>query len=498
MRTLRSQLILSHILPLLILIPLFGIALIYVLETQVLLPNLSDELVQQANLLVDIAADYPGIWTNPAQAQAFVARFGAHHRARTMLIDPHARLLASSDPDMDEQADQPLNLPDLAPVLAGQPSAQLKYSQNLHTEIVDVLVPVFGPNGQVVGIIRLTHQLSSVFEQFLRLRYLIGGTLTVELLLGLVIGLVLALDIEYSLRQVTEAIYKLANGQQRISLPEKGPQEIRLLLRAFNTLTERLHDLEEGRQRLLANLVHELSRPMGALKSAVEALLKGGDNTPFRQELLEGMAAEIQRLYPLLDNLTELRGQALGSFELNCRPTPLGHWLAQTISPWRTVAQTKALSWQVTMPDSLPVLKIDPDRLAQALGNLLSNATKYTPENGSISILVNIAAEGIWIRVCDTGPGVAANEQERIFEPFYRSSASSYVSQGMGLGLTISRDLVVAHGGRLEVESNHEQGSCFSIWLPRLLIISDDAVAGGQVSSTNTKPKTGNLILIDP
>jgi signal transduction histidine kinase len=117
------------------------------------------------------------------------------------------------------------------------------------------------------------------------------------------------------------------------------------------------------------------------------------------------------------------------------------------------------------IPDSLPVVEIDPDRLAQVLGNLLSNAIKYTPE-GTVSVEAFVQDDELTITVGDTGIGIPPSEQEQIFEPFYRSQRDRRFPQGMGLGLSIARDLVLAHGGRLDVESAAGRGSRFSIRLP--------------------------------
>jgi signal transduction histidine kinase len=288
-------------------------------------------------------------------------------------------------------------------------------------------------------------------------------------LLGGAVGLVLALNLERSLRHVTEAIHGIASGQQLIPLPERGPEEIRLLLRAFNSLVERLHNLEVTRRQLLANLVHELGRPLGALQSAAQALLKGADqDAAFRRELLEGIVTTIQRLQPLLDNLAQLHGQVLGTLELNRQPTLLKEWLLQVLAPWREAAQEKGLSWQINLPPDLPSLTIDADQLAQAVGNLLSNAVKYTPPGGAISIDAGIETEAVWIRVSDTGRGIIPEEQEQVFSPFYRSYTNQRFPQGMGLGLSIARNLVTAHGGHITLESQPGQGSRFTIWLPLL------------------------------
>jgi len=468
MRSLRTRLILSHILPLLVIVPLVGIALIYFLETQVLLPNLSAELIRQASLTADIASDHPDIWQNSTSARTFVARFSVYHQSQVMLLDPTGKLLASSNPNDSERLGQTIELAHLPQVLAGENSVRINYSQNLQAEIAEVLIPVVGPNQRVVGVIRLTHQLSTVFEQFSRLRYLIASILAVELLLGAGVGMVLALDLERSLRRVSSAILGVAYGQQLTTLPEQGPEEIRQLLRAFNTLTERLHMLEETRRRLLANLVHEVGRPVGALQSAIQALLNGADrDEAFRYELLVGMEAEVQRMQPLLNNLIELHDRILGDLELNPRPITLSNWLPPTLAPWREAVQAKGLHWQAAIPPSLPVLEVDPDRLAQVLGNLLSNALKYTPVGGTASVEAGLENEAVWIRVSDTGPGMTEEEQVHIFEPFYRSQRDRRFPQGLGLGLTIAQDLIVAHRGRLDVESQPGQGSRFTIWLPQ-------------------------------
>jgi signal transduction histidine kinase len=161
-----------------------------------------------------------------------------------------------------------------------------------------------------------------------------------------------------------------------------------------------------------------------------------------------------------------IRDRVLGSLELDLRSTDLNDWLARVIAPWREAALDKKLEWQAEIAAGLPTLAVDPDRLAQALGNLLSNAVRYTPEGGQISVSAESAADGVRIHVNDTGPGIQAEERERIFTPFYRGSAVRRFSDGMGIGLTIAQDLVKAHGGRLQLDSQPGKGSRFTIFLP--------------------------------
>lgn len=467
MRTLRSRLILSHILPLLLLAPLIGLALVYLVETQILLSTVSNELAVQAAQTARLTGDQPTIWTNPAAAQRFLAAVTVQRQLQITLLDPEGTLLAASTSTFNgDRPGQPLDPANLAGALAGNSSVRVAYSVNLQAESIEVLAPVVNPDREIVGVVRLSRQLSDMSDQFVRLRYLVLGVTAVELLIGAVIGLVLALGLERSLRRVTGAIYGIASGRRWQTLPEQGPAEIRLLLRAFNTLIDRLRVLEESRRNLLANLVHEIGRPLGAMQSAIQALLSGAEADPaLRRELLTGMDEQTKRLQPLLDNLAQLHGQLLSTWELHSQPIDLREWLPRTVSPWREAAHAKGLHWQLDVSAALPIVEVDPDRLAQVLGNLLSNAVKYTAE-GTISVAARPQNEEVVIVVSDTGPGVAADEQERIFEPFYRSQRDKRFPQGMGLGLSIARELITAHCGRLELESYPGQGSRFVVRLP--------------------------------
>jgi two-component system sensor histidine kinase BaeS len=469
MNTLRTRLILSHLLPTLIIIPLMGLALVYVLETQVLLVNVSRELTEQAALVAAMANERSGIWYDSTQAGSFVARMSPQLTARVMLLDARGYLLASSNPADAAGTGQPLELPGLSTALAGETDVRIDYRQVLYAEVADVLVPVVGPDQQVVGIVRLTHQLAGIYERFLRLRYLILGVLVAGLLLGVVVGWALALNVGRPLRQVTKVVFGIATGEQWTYLDERGPEEIRLLLRAVNSLVERLKGLEQARRQLLANLVHELGRPLGALRSANQALLGGADQDgALSRELLVGMDEEVSRLQRLLDDLARLHDQVLGTLELERRPTALADWLPLVLAPWREAAHAKGLNWRATIPAELPGMEIDPDRLAQAVSNLLSNAIKYTLSGGSVSVEAGAEDGGVWIQVSDTGPGIEPEEQGFIFNSFYRGRSAGRFPQGMGLGLTIARDLVIAHGGELKVDSTPGQGSRFTIHLPLL------------------------------
>ena len=470
MHTLRVRLVLSHILPLVVVVLLAGLVLDYVLETRILLTNLASELTGEATLVAKLAGDNPQIWNDPAQAQPFLDHLAPSLSliASAMLVDSKGRLMASTESTDAERLGKVLHeIPSLDRVLAGEVEVRTTHSWYAQADAVDVLVPVWGPDHRVIGAIRLTHRQANIYEQILTLRHLILSVLVVGLLLGTGLAWALAINLGRSLRQVTQAVHRLASGQRHEPLVERGPQEIHQLLYAVNTLVERLQALEKTRRQLLANLVHELGCPLGALLAAVQALQGGADqDEALRHELFSGMVEEIGLLRRLLDDLIQLHDRVSGALELEPQPVSLTDWLPVVLGSWREAAYAKGLNWQTMLVADLPVLEIDPNRMAQALGNLLSNAVKFTPSGGTVSVDAGIKDSEVWIKVSDTGPGIAPDEQPHIFTPFYRGHSGRRFLQGMGLGLSIARDLVVAHGGRLEVTSTPGQGSCFIVWLP--------------------------------
>jgi two-component system sensor histidine kinase BaeS len=466
-QSLRDRLLLSHMLPVLLVVPIIGIALIYVLETNILLPALAEELTGRAQLVAKLAVTRPEVWYIEADAQAFVNELQVNSPARIELFDQTGRLLASSDPADAERLGLIFQHQAMPQALAGEYSVRTTYSRQLHAEIADVLYPVTAADGQVVGVIRLSHRLATVQDLFLEVRYLIISVLAFGLGVGIAVGLLLALSMGRSLRQATQAVVDLSRGNLTRVQGEHGPTEVRLLLRAVNNLAGRLHSLEQARRQLLANLVHELGRPLGAVHSAIWALMgKAGSDEQTRPELLAGMEGEVIRLERLLDDLAQLHDQVLGALELDRQPINLTTWLPQTLISWEQAAIARQLQWSLVVPADLPPLEADPTRLAQTISNLVSNAIKYTPEAGSVTVSAGQKKDQIWIRVEDSGPGIPVEEQAKIFDPLYRGTSRGRFPQGMGLGLNIARNLAVAHGGIIEVDSRPGQGSAFTLWLP--------------------------------
>ncbi len=465
MRSLRSRFIFSHLLPILLVVPLVTIILLYLLETQILLTDMSEDITEKANLIAQTVNGRPELLQNRPQAESFLAGVSIYIDEGILLINPQGNVIASSEILADEMAENDVDLSGLETAVTGDRSLVVTYGLTEQEAIV--LVPVRDINQQLIGIVGVTDTLASAASQIGGLRTLVFLGLLLELLLGIIVGIIMARRLERPITRTMAAVVDIALGREIEPVPIKGPKELRELAQAVNTLAERLYLLEETRRRSLANIVHELARPLGAIRSAVYVLRHGADDDPhIRDELLYGIEESVENMQPLLDDLALLHGQVQGTIQLERHPVAISDWLPPLLLPWRAVAQEKGLQWQTDIPPTLPTLNIDPDRLGQAVGNLISNAIKYTPPQGSVSISAETTANELLIRVADSGPGILPEEEERIFEPFFRSQAQRRFPMGLGLGLTISRDLVEAHNGRLQLESRPGSGSYFTIHLP--------------------------------
>jgi signal transduction histidine kinase len=466
-RTLRSRLVLSHALPLLVIIPIIGIALSSLIQSRVLLPSLSRALMTNAVLLANVTGDQSELWSNPAYAEYYLTHLRHDISARVQFLTPGGQLLASSEPSEAPLLGMVLDFAGVAQARGGQVASYTYNNIAAASEIIDVFVPVLSQNQQLIGVLRMSYTYNNLSAEFVRSRYVIVGILAVGLLVGTVLGWSLALNLSKPIREVTQAINDFAHGNRQVQVTERGPEEIQLLAQSFNTLKERLTNLEKARKQLLANLVHELGRPLGALRSAIQALASGASDDPrLLADLTSGMDDQTARLQHLLDELAHLHDQVLGTLEMEYQAIKISEWLPVVLRPWQEAARDKHLSWQTEIPADLPQISVDPNRLAAVVENLVSNAIKYTQSGGTVSVSANVDREELLICVKDNGYGIAIEEQEKVFEPFYRGNQGRRFKQGMGLGLSIARDLVEAHGGWINLESTPGEGSAFTIHLP--------------------------------
>lgn len=261
-----------------------------------------------------------------------------------------------------------------------------------------------------------------------------------------------------------EAADHVADGDFSARVSEQGPREVRSVARAFNTMASRLQAADEQRRSLLSDVTHELRTPLTVIQGNVEGMLDGiyaPDQAHLRLVL-----EETQVLSRLVEDLRTLALSESGALVLRREPTDLAELIRDTTAAFRTQADAAGLMIGTDASPDMPLLSLDPARIRQVLLNLLANAVRYTPSGGNIRVrckLTTSAGDGsVLIEVEDTGPGIAPEDLPHVFDRFYKARDSG----GMGLGLSIARSLVEAHGGAITALSPIGQGTTMRVILP--------------------------------
>jgi signal transduction histidine kinase len=384
---------------------------------------------------------------------------------RIGLLTPDRILLATSRPDDRAFVGKSiLNLPDSNAI--SDPWWGITPGNLPGEQILDVVLSVKQADGQVVGLVRVYRRITDIEQSFATMRWLVLGVLLAGLLIAGVIAVFLSESISRPLKTFTQAITETPIEGQPQRLPEYGDSELNNLSHAFNRLQDRRLELEETRQHMLANLIHEIGRPLGSIRTALHALQTGAINDqPLRADLMQGMVERIDRMGRLLEDLA-LTYRGPGILEIQLQSVQINEWLAGLTPLWVESAQQKQLIWELILPEDLPLIRTDPDRLAQALGNLVSNAIKFTPAGGKITLTTRFEENQIQFNVNDTGIGISLEDQLHLFVPFFRSIQPSWKAAGLGLGLSITKTIIESLGGQISFLSAPGQGSSFTINLP--------------------------------
>ena len=278
-----------------------------------------------------------------------------------------------------------------------------------------------------------------------------------------VIGLFTAMRrVGMPLRGVMEAADQVAEGNYSIRVEERGPPPIRALARSFNTMTERLGSHDRVRRDMMADIAHELRTPLTVIQGKLEGLLDGVYERDDAQ--LTELLAEVHVLGRLVEDLRTLALTESGALKLEKEPTDLSELANDVTRALQGQAAAGNTQLRVQSPLDLPLVTIDAVRIREVLVNLVTNAVEHTPSRGTIVIsLADAGNEGISVEVSDSGTGMKPEETDRVFERFHKGMGS----RGLGLGLAIARNLVIAHCGDIHLTSEPGQGTKVRFTIPR-------------------------------
>ncbi len=463
--SLRVKFALSNILPIILLAPLLSLYLIYSLEsffTQKLLHQLS----LQASLLFDQAQEERTLVDDPAAAQRFMASLRAKTDARVLLFSKASVILASTREEDASRIGTVYSAPALAQALKGERVEGV--GPGFTNEVIYVITPV-QRDGITVGALRLSYEVNDIRQQFGQVRNLILSGVALAAFLGLGLAIGLALTITRPLRQLSERIQEIADGNYEARADIIRQDEVGMLAQNVNRMAVRLEETRQARRQQLAAVLHELARPLTGMRAAVETLTDGAAEDPeMRGALLAGINEEVERLDRLISTLQDVQRRGLKPLQVNRNPIAPGRIIHASITNFEPISSQLGVKLSAKLPDHLPLILADEDRLIQVLTNLLDNALKFTPRGGKIEVKVEDQQDVISVSVIDSGVGIASHELPYIFQQFYRGDeARTPEKRGVGLGLTICREIVEAHGGQIWAESTPGQGARFTFTLPK-------------------------------
>ena len=347
--------------------------------------------------------------------------------------------------------------PDARPSFQFQPAGDPK-----NRTFVGVAAPVL-LDGTNVGAVVLAKPLADINNAWKN----VVGRVAVGTALGVFVAFLLAAffsrRITRPLRRIGAAADRVAQGDLEVNVvgPNTGDDELGQLAKRFQGMVDRLREVDELERNFLMRVTHELRTPVTAISGHVQALNEGLVEPDELDASLAAVSEEVRRIGRLVDDLLDLTRLEAHQFRLVREEVGLESLLDQAATSFREKARVNDVQFDA-LTTGAPTVLSDGDRVLQVVTNLLDNAFRWTPRNGTVTLSYSAVNGNAAIHVSDTGPGIPKNDQDAVFHPFYSRRGEG----GTGLGLSIGRELAHALGGRLTVESEVGHGTTFTLSLP--------------------------------
>jgi len=318
-----------------------------------------------------------------------------------------------------------------------------------------------------------THQrVADATNETLRAERLVAGALPIALLIALVIGLWLLRSISRPVSELERGMQAIAEGDltHQLAFRPNQKEEFGRLAASYQTMAKQLGELERLRAEFVGVASHELKTPINVIIGYLELLQEGiyGELTPKQKDTLQTINKQAQTLTRLVKRLLDISRFEASGGKLEVRQMDLQRFLTTLESSFSVLANQRDIVFTVDHGPGLPPkVHWDEDRMNEVLGNLISNAFKFTPRGGKVALAVAAVDSKIVITVSDTGAGISPDQLPNIFDKFFQAdNQAQAATKGTGLGLAIAREIVEAHVGQITVESREGEGTTFAVTLP--------------------------------
>lgn len=281
-------------------------------------------------------------------------------------------------------------------------------------------------------------------------------------LLALLLGILLARTLTRPLQELTTATRALARGELQQQVAVRSADEIGELAKSFNQMSADLARAQQARKQMTADIAHDLRNPLTVLGGYIESLSDG--KLKASPQRFAAMQAEVSHLQRLVEDLRTLSLADAGELKLQPEPVQVAGLLEHVARAYRHQAESQGIRFVLDVQKALPEIELDPTRMEQVLGNLVSNALRYTPQGGEIRLSGKTDGGSLLLEVNDNGSGIPPETLPHIFERSFRGDPSRTGNES-GLGLAIAKSIVGLHGGEIGVQSEEGRGSRFWIRL---------------------------------
>ncbi len=417
---------------------------------------LASQLILNSSAATDSETQLMRLWSE--RLGSYYARQDDWQGVETMLAD-YPRGTDWGPWDQSWQVDYLLASADgiiMAASDAGRVGQKLSFTEQL------VAAPIETGGRQVGSLVLLAREQAGA-------RLAPGRLLVIGLgiaCVSLIVGVLLSRRISQPLADLTAATRAIATGKLGVRVSSRYSGEAGELIESFNQMAEDLARADELRRNLTADVAHELRTPLSVVRAKLEGVIDGV--YPATPEHLEPVVETITVLTQLVEDLRLLALAEAKQLALEKQPVDIGDLLRDAHVNFSPQAADRGVTLALDLPSELPKIMADRRRLAQVLGNLVTNALRYTPAGGRVTLSAAKTGDGpIEVTVADTGSGVPPEDLPYIFERFWRGDKSrARLSGGSGLGLTIAKNLVIAHGGEIFAQSEVGKGTTIRFTLP--------------------------------
>ncbi len=421
-------------------------------------------LLEKASTLSSFAGEYVVGQSDPA---AFSPSLYSENRLdRILLLDKESRVVFDSR-ETGSYRGKLIASPHVLRAFSGESSVRAVPEEG--GVFLEAVVPIYR-HAELVGALVEKKSAGPIYDFFAFLRYyLVVIGVSGSLILGL-LGILISAIFTRPLSRLTGEIREMSITDAHKLENIRAGGEIAALVSAFNLMVERIDDIDNRRQEFVSNASHELKTPLSSIKLICDSLLQNPDtDREMVNDFLSDMNEQVDRLTRIVNKLLSLTKLDSSTDETEIfafSTVNLQTMMQNVVRALLPLAQQKNIRLETHFPDSI-FLRVDADKIWEAVYNILDNSIKYTPEDGRVYAELFRDEENVYITITDSGIGMAEEEFNKIFDRFYRvDKARARETGGTGLGLSIALSAVELHGGYIEVESREDEGSLFRIVLP--------------------------------